>query len=185
MSAISKGKIIITAGEITEDRIRKPTPRGGCTPTETGGAPQPKISTSSVMSRSTVGTSTGKLPWPPRIFQGTRAGTLGPTPVVSFAVRQAMIRSFVTAAAGPTGFRRPVSPKHNVKQLHSTAICPLTPGAERMEILMQTGMFIGGAYAHLNQHPVRQEIVDEIKSLTNKWKPREVSQNHFSEIPLK
>ena len=46
-------------------------------------------------------------------------------------------------------------------------------------------LLIGSAYAHLNHHPVRQEIVDDIKAMTTKWKPREVSQNHFSQFPLK
>jgi hypothetical protein len=50
---------------------------------------------------------------------------------------------------------------------------------------MKKTLLIGSAYAHMSQHPVRQDIVDEIKAKTTKWKPREVTQNHFSNVPLK
>jgi len=35
----------------------------------------------------------------------------------------------------------------------------------------------------LEQHPVRQEIVDQIKAKTVKWVPQEVEHNHFSKMP--
>ena len=37
----------------------------------------------------------------------------------------------------------------------------------------------------LKRHPVRQEIVDEILAKTTSWKPRQVSENHFSQVPTK
>ncbi len=36
---------------------------------------------------------------------------------------------------------------------------------------------------HLDEHPVRQEIVDQIKKKTNKWEPMEVADNHMALIP--
>ena len=32
-------------------------------------------------------------------------------------------------------------------------------------------------------HPVRQEIVDDIKLKTTSWKPREVHENHLRHVP--
>ena len=37
----------------------------------------------------------------------------------------------------------------------------------------------------LNRHPVRQEIVDEVLRKTTSWRPKQVSQNHFSNVPAK
>lgn len=34
------------------------------------------------------------------------------------------------------------------------------------------------------KHPIRQELVDSIKAKTKSWKPREVGQNHFRDLPL-
>ena len=34
------------------------------------------------------------------------------------------------------------------------------------------------------KHPVRQEIVDEIKAKATTWTPREVHENHLHEIPV-
>jgi cathepsin B len=34
-----------------------------------------------------------------------------------------------------------------------------------------------------NKHPVRQEIVNDIKKKTSKWIPKEVHENQFTEIP--
>ena len=34
-------------------------------------------------------------------------------------------------------------------------------------------------------HPVRQELIDEIKAKTTKWKPREVKDNHFGNMSAK
>jgi len=36
------------------------------------------------------------------------------------------------------------------------------------------------ASAREMQHPVRQEIVEEIKRKTSKWEPMEVADNHFA-----
>lgn len=33
--------------------------------------------------------------------------------------------------------------------------------------------------ADMDAHPVRQEIVDEVKRKTKKWTPREINDNHF------
>ena len=45
-------------------------------------------------------------------------------------------------------------------------------------------LFLGSALAQLQQHPVRQEVVDAIKAKTTKWKPREVHENHFRHISV-
>ena len=42
------------------------------------------------------------------------------------------------------------------------------------------------AYAAMQgvkEHPVRHEIVEEIKLKAKSWKPREVAQNHLRHIP--
>jgi hypothetical protein len=36
----------------------------------------------------------------------------------------------------------------------------------------------------LKLHPVRQEIVDEIKLKTSSWQPREVHLNHLRHVPV-
>ena len=33
------------------------------------------------------------------------------------------------------------------------------------------------------QHPVREEIVDEIKLKATSWKPKEVHENHLRHVP--
>ena len=35
-----------------------------------------------------------------------------------------------------------------------------------------------------DKHPVRQEIVDEIKAGTNAWWPREIHENHLRHVPV-
>ena len=35
-------------------------------------------------------------------------------------------------------------------------------------------LLLDSSFASLIEHPVRQEIVDEIKSKTTKWRPREI-----------
>lgn len=37
----------------------------------------------------------------------------------------------------------------------------------------------GSASVDLDAHPVRQEIIDEVKRKTKKWVPRELKDNHF------
>ena len=49
---------------------------------------------------------------------------------------------------------------------------------------MKKTLFVTSVYAQMQQHPVRQEIVDDIKARTTKWKPREVLQNHFIHTPV-
>jgi C1A family cysteine protease len=34
------------------------------------------------------------------------------------------------------------------------------------------------------KHPIRQELVDSIKAKTKSWKPREIKENHFRDVPL-
>jgi hypothetical protein len=34
------------------------------------------------------------------------------------------------------------------------------------------------------RHPVRQEIVEEIKKKTDKWVPKEAGHNHLKDIPI-
>ena len=41
-----------------------------------------------------------------------------------------------------------------------------------------------GAMAEDMKHPVRQEIVDEIKLKATSWKPREVEDNHLRHVPI-
>jgi hypothetical protein len=48
-------------------------------------------------------------------------------------------------------------------------------------------LLISSAYAAsqtVKQHPVRHEIVEEIKLKATSWKPREVDQNHLRHIPV-
>jgi hypothetical protein len=33
----------------------------------------------------------------------------------------------------------------------------------------------------IDEHPVRQEIIDQVKERTKKWTPREIKDNHFKD----
>ena len=45
---------------------------------------------------------------------------------------------------------------------------------------------VGTVMAYVSaKHPVNQEVVDEIKLLTNHWKPMEVSKNPLSKLSEK
>ena len=41
-----------------------------------------------------------------------------------------------------------------------------------------------GAQAEGRLHPIRQSLVDEIKAKTTKWRPTEVAENHFRNVPV-
>ena len=36
----------------------------------------------------------------------------------------------------------------------------------------------------LKQHPVREEIVNEIKAKATRWTPKELEENYFKDVPV-
>lgn len=56
-----------------------------------------------------------------------------------------------------------------------------------MKSKFTTVLAIFGIFTYLSsaaiRHPVRKEIVEEIRKLTDKWEPREVHHNPLSSIP--
>ena len=52
-------------------------------------------------------------------------------------------------------------------------------------IIIASGGFAATAkHSGLKQHPVREEIVDEIKQQTSSWTPKEVGDNHLRHVPV-
>lgn len=45
-----------------------------------------------------------------------------------------------------------------------------------------TPLILAGVHG-LKHHPVREELVQEIKAKTSKWTPMEVKENHFRNVP--
>ena len=48
---------------------------------------------------------------------------------------------------------------------------------------LSLALLVHGSSATLEHHPVRSEIVEEIKALTSRWTPQEVHKNHFYKMP--
>ena len=46
-----------------------------------------------------------------------------------------------------------------------------------------TPLILAGVHG-LQYHPVREELVQEIKAKTSKWTPMEVEENHFRHVPV-
>jgi len=51
-------------------------------------------------------------------------------------------------------------------------------------VVLSSGVVAGSAESTSKLHPVREEIVDEIKKLATSWTPREVSDNHLRHVPV-
>ncbi len=51
-------------------------------------------------------------------------------------------------------------------------------------VLALFGMIKGNAPHTLKQHPVREEIVNEIKAKATRWTPKELEENYFRDVPI-